>query len=434
MVQRSLMLLILVAVILVGGVSAASADLREIVMFVDGTSLAVQQLVVALSGSTVLHNLSLITALAVQTNDQGLAFLESKVQGMCNPLLDALCVVAGVYDDLGTLIDPICPVPALTPLGCSVECYPWGQQQINVPAARQQQPGLQGSGVTVAILDTGIDPTHSEFRGRIAPGYNSLTNGASSPYDDHGHGTHMAGIIAAALNNVGVIGTAPQATLAAVKVLDQNGVGYVSDVINGIQWIYNNGIRLVNMSFGFSSDSTPLRQAIETVYNGGMGMIMVASAGNRCAAGTKQEDGGGASCGPAATCTAPLTGVLYPAAYSWVIAVAATDSNKNVPDYSLAGPAVDVAASGGAYGPASGKILSTNTGGAYGVGYGTSQAAAHVTGAAALALQLKPGQSFNQVRSLLQTTAAVLPGYSQQQQGAGLIDAKKMILQLTRAP
>jgi subtilisin len=235
----------------------------------------------------------------------------------------------------------------------------------------------------------------------------------------------MAGIIAAALNNVGIKGAAPQVTLAAVKVLDQNGVGYVSDVISGLQWISNNGIRLVNMSFGFPSDSTPLRQAIETVYNGGL--IMVASAGNRCAAGTRQEDGGGDACGPAATCAAPRTGVMYPAAYSWVIAVAATDSNNKIPGYSLAGPAVDVCAPGGASGPASGKILSADTGGGYGVAYGTSPAAAHVAGIAALALQLKPGLSFNQVRSLLQTTATVLPGYTQQQQGAGLINAKKMI-------
>jgi subtilisin family serine protease len=418
MVQRSLMLLVLVAVILVGGVSAASADNRKIVMFVNQTSMTAAEAPLELLGCQIIHVLSLINALAIELPVNG---VDQVLQWLGNPLNG----VTGVYDDLGTLIDPICPAPALPTLGCSVECYPWGQQQINVPAAHQQWPGLQGSGVTVAILDTGIDPTHSEFSGRIAPGYNSLTNGASFPNDDHGHGTHMAGIIAAAWNNVGIIGAAPQATFAAVKVLDQNGVGYVSDVIDGLQWIYNNGIRLVNMSFGFSSDSTPLRQAIETIYNGGM--IIVASAGNRCAASTKQEEGGGAFCGPAATCTAPLTGVMYPAAYSWVIAVAATDSNNNIPDYSLAGPALDVVAPGGAGAQARGQVLSTNKGGGYGVGYGTSQAAAHVTGAVALALQQQPGQSFNDVRSLLQTTATVLPGYSQQQQGAGRIDAKKMI-------
>jgi subtilisin len=420
MVQCRFKLLVLMAVILVGGVSAASADNREIVMFVDQTYMTAAEAALQGLGCQIIHVLSLISALAIELPVNG---VDQVSQWLSNPLNG----VTGVYDDLGTLIDPICPAPALTNLGCGTECYPWGQQKINTPS-EQQSPGYKGSGVTVAILDTGIDPTHIEFSGGIAPGYNVLTNGASSPYDDHGHGTHMAGIIAAALNNVGIIGASPQATLAAVKVLDQNGVGYVSDVINGLQWVYNNGIRLVNMSFGFSSDSTPLRQAINTLYNGGL--IMVASAGNACATGTKQEDGGGDSCGPATTCTAPRTGVMFPAAYSWVIAVAATDANNNILGYSLAGPEVDVCAPGGASGPVSGKILSTNTGGGYGVGYGTSQAAAHVTGAVALALQKKPAQSFNNMRSILQTTATVLPGYTQQQQGAGLIDAKKMIQQL----
>jgi len=180
---------------------------------------------------------------------------------------------------------------------------------------------------------------------------------------------------------------------------------------------------LVNLSLGFSTDSLPLQQAIQRLYNSGV--IMVASAGNRCGADTRQDDGGGAFCGPAPTCTSPLTTVKYPAAYPWVIAVAAIDIANAGTDYSISGAAVDVAAPGGAQ--ASGQILSTNKGGGYGVGYGTSQAAAHVTGAVALALQKQWKQSFEQVRSLLQTTATVLPGFTQQQQGAGLIDAEKKL-------
>ena len=104
----------------------------------------------------------------------------------------------------------------------------------------------------------------------------------------------MAGIIASELNNLvlGVIGVAPQVTFLGVKVLDQYGAGYLSDVINGLQWVYNNNgtpwVKLVNMSIGFSNDSPPLRQAIQSLYNSGV--IMVASAGNRCAqprAGTR---------------------------------------------------------------------------------------------------------------------------------------------------
>jgi subtilisin family serine protease len=432
MVQRSLMLLVLVAVILVGRVSAASADLRQIVMFVDGTPLAVQQQVVALSGSTVLYNLSLITALAVLTNYQGLAFLESKVQGVCNPLLDLLCVVAGVYDDVLTFIDPICPTAAPPP---TPESYRWGPQQIKVPAVDLQWSKIKGSAaVTVAVLDTGIQ-FHSELSGRIASGYNAIT-GTGQPADGHGHGTHMAGNIAADKNQqaiIGVTGVESSIKVAAVKVLDDDGAGYLSGVIDGMRWVYDNDIPLVNMSFGFSfsnqTDGTPLMKAVQKLYEAGV--IMVASAGNRCTAAQAGEDGGGDSCGPAATCNAPLTDVTYPAAYgAWVIAVGATTVDQQVAAYSLSGPQLAVVAPGGARAsgaPDNGQILSTNTGGIYGRGHGTSQAAAHVTGAAALALQLQPGLTPSEVRNLLTQTAVKLPSYSKNQQGAGRIDVQNMI-------
>jgi subtilisin family serine protease len=437
MVQRRLMLLVLVAVILIGGVSTASADLREIVMFVEGTPLVVQQQVVALSGSTVLQNLSLITALAVLTNDQGLAFLESKVQGVCNPLLDPLCVVAGVYDDLLTSIDPICPTTAPP----SPESYRWGQQKINEKDAHTKLPSCkgQGSAVEVAVLDTGIDWTHlntslGELYQKDAGGFNALPGGGSY-FDDHGHGTHMAGIIAAALNGLGVIGGAPLAKLVSVKVLDSTGHGHVSDVINGMKWVYDSDIRLVNMSFGFpfsnQSDGTPLMQAIQRLYNDGV--IMVAAAGNRCAAAPITEDDGGDSCGPVKSCSSPLSAVTYPAAYQGlVLAVGATDIDDNIPAYSLSGPELDVVAPGGAPksgAPDNGKILSTNTGGGYGKGYGTSQAAAQVAGAVGLVLRLHPEFSFVQVSNLLKTTAVDLK-FPSNKQGAGRIDVKQMIDQI----
>jgi len=210
--------------------------------------------------------------------------------------------------------------------------------------------------------------------------------------------------MAAELNNtlLGIIGVAPQVTLAAVKVLDQDGAGYLSDVIDGLQWVSSHGIRLANLSVGFSTDTPPLQQAIQSLYNSGM--IMVASAGNRCAQSPGQEEGGG-DCqgGPALTCDPSQTAVKYPAAYPWVLAVVATDSSDQITAYSLCGPQVDVAAPGGS--KASGKrILSTTIASGYGEGSGTSQAAAHVTGAIALALQLNPGIAFNTVRNDLQIT------------------------------
>ena len=96
--------------------------------------------------------------------------------------------------------------------------------------------------------------------------------------DDNGHRTHMAGIIAARMNRLGVVSTAYQAQIVAVKVLDQDGNGRLSDLINGLGWISTNKIRVVNMSLSFSEDSPLLKQAIQRLYKAGM--IMVASAGN----------------------------------------------------------------------------------------------------------------------------------------------------------
>jgi subtilisin family serine protease len=285
---------------------------------------------------------------------------------------------------------------------------------IDVPAIYQHWPGLWGTGVVVAILDTGIDLPppldHPELSPRIIGGYNARAGANPSDYqDDNGHGTHMAGIIAAALNSplqAGIIGVAPQATLLAVKVLDRYGAGYLSDVINGLQWVHNNGspqAKVVNMSIGFQENIPPLNKAIHELDK--EDVIMVASAGNSCPQPPIQDEGNGDECdgGPQLACD-PAQTVKYPAAYDEVMAVGATDHLDQIAGYSLSGSEVDVAAPGGS--KATGvRILSTTTGGGYGYGSGTSQAAAHVTGAVALALQLRPGISFEEVRCVLQATA-----------------------------
>ena len=424
----SLVVCVLVSVIVIGGGAfvASAQNLRKIVIFHDSTLLADQQQVVAQSGSSMVHILSLINALAVQLPAVGTAEALAFLQG--NPL------VQGVYDDLVGMVDggshPICIASALPPVPQS---YPWGLQTIDVPAVH---PQWQGSGVRVAVLDTGIDVSHPELSPRVIGGYNARA-GEVLYVDDNGHGTHMAGIIAADLNNpvAGIIGVAPQASFLAVKVLDQYGAGYLSDFIAGLQWVSNNGIplaKLVNMSLGFSSGSLPLQKAIQSLYTSGV--IMVASAGNHCAQSPDQDEGGGGDClgGPALVCDPAQTAVKYPAAYPEVMAVVATDFYDDITAYSLAGPQVAVAAPGGS--KATGmRILSTHTGGGYGWGSGTSQAAAHVTGAIALALQKQPGLSFVQVKNFLQTTATKLTDpstglpYPSTQQGAGLVNVYDMV-------
>jgi subtilisin family serine protease len=189
------------------------------------------------------------------------------------------------------------------------------------------------------------------------------------------------------------------------------------------------------MSLGFPADSPPLRAAIEKLASDDRGTFMVAAAGNSCSdSGGQDEDGGDEGQGACPT-PQPDT-ILYPAKYPTVIAVSATNSQDQITTYSLQGPEVDVTAPGGeldvsapAWQQNGKRILSTFLGGWYGYGSGTSQAAAHVTGALALKLQQQPALSLSDVPRLLQT-ATSLEGDSQLtqvQQGWRLIDAEALL-------
>jgi hypothetical protein len=439
MARISLVICVLVSVILLGGGTfTASADaLRKMVVFADGTLLSVQKTVVALSGSTILHTLSLVNALAIQLPNytdtsavEALRFLESKVTGLCNPL-EGLCVVEGVHDDTKAIVDGGSRCVRIVPAGQEDVFLLHDQNTWNIKRilADAVHPEHQGSGVRVAILDTGIDSSHPDLRRQVAEKYNARS-GDSSNTDENGHGTHIAGIIAADLeNSLGVVGVAPLATLLAVKVLDRYGAGYLSDLINGLQWVYNNGsprAKVVNMSIGFENDDILLQKAIQQLYR--KAVIMVASAGNRCELPPAQDEGGGEPCpgGPALVCDPDRTAMKYPATYHEVMAVVATDHPDREQDedtitaYSLSQPEgkVDVAAPGGS--KMKGRILSTNKGGGFGYLSGTSLAAAHVAGAAALALELEPKLSFQQLLQCLQGTA----------DGPGRINVVKLVLAL----
>ena len=408
--------LIAILALLGGGAFASTGDsLRKIVVFQAGTSAQLQRQVVTQSGSQVLNVLPLINGVAIKLPTQGTE------QAMA--VLQADPTVTGVYDDPavagqdGGGDNAIVITPA-EPL--SYEFYPWGLGAIHVPDVHQKEPGLKGAGVAVAILDTGIDINHSDLIKNIKGGYNALAGQDPRNYqDDNGHGTHMAGIIAARVNRLGVIGAAYQAQIVAVKVLDHNGNGRLSDLINGLGWIYTNEIKVVNMSLGFSKGNPLLEQAIERLHQAGV--IMVASAGNQGV--TCAQDGGGDDGGGDSGCQPAQGGVNYPAHYPGVISVAATNGDGGVTGYSQSGK-VDVAAPGGS--KSGWRIFSTNRGGGYGLGSGTSQAAAHVTGAITLAFQKKPQMSFDEVVTLLQWTSTDL-GEPEERQGAGLINVEAMI-------
>lgn len=248
----------------------------------------------------------------------------------------------------------------------------WGHAKTLVPQANAA--GLTGKGVKVAVLDTGISP-HPDLA--LAGGV-SCVEYTSSYADDDGHGTHVAGIIAASNNGVGVVGVAPDAQLYAVKVLDQTGEGYTSDIVAGINWCITNGMNVINMSFGTYTGSYAmtmvLRQAVEN------GILCVAAGGNE-----GDPEGAGET-------------VNYPGRYESVIAVAATDAYNRRATFSASGSKIELAAPGV-------HVLSTYPGNDYAYMDGTSMAAPYVSGIIALWKERYPDATPARLRQILQGTA-----------------------------
>ncbi|TMM18972.1 MAG: hypothetical protein E6G01_02835 [Actinobacteria bacterium] len=165
----------------------------------------------------------------------------------------------------------------------------WNLTQIGLPAA---WAASTGRGVKIGIVDTGVDVGHQDLAGKVVAGTSCVNSGGNSssctgsPQDDNGHGTHVAGIAAAATNNgLGVAGTAPDAQLVVAKVLDSRGSGNFSDVNAGIMWVVDHGARVVNLSLG---DSTPIvpgvlgQNSLETgiEYAWSHGVVPVLASGN----------------------------------------------------------------------------------------------------------------------------------------------------------
>lgn len=276
---------------------------------------------------------------------------------------------------------------------------PWGVDRIDADMVRIYN---KGAGVRVAIVDTGIDLDHPDLH--VAGGA-TFVGGTSSADDDNGHGTHVAGIVAALDNGLGVIGVAPEAALYAVKVLNHNGEGYTSDLIRGIEWAVDNNMQVVNMSLAASGPSTELQQACDVAFQSGV--ILVSVAGN---SGNPSGTG---------------DNVPYPARYDSVIAVASTDSSDSRASDSGTGPAVELAAPGV-------SIYSTCRGGTYCTKQGTSMASAHVAGVAALVIASGiedasgNGRVNDEVRQRLQQTADDLGAAGRDTlYGYGLVDANQ---------
>jgi subtilisin len=305
---------LIASVLLIAGATCtghAQTTNRKIVVFREGMTQQTHSQVVERHGHKVLHHLHLLNATAIALQDDtaetALAALQHDPE------------VAVVYDDDVIAVDRMVP---MTPVEApAVEIFPWGVEQIGVPIVFELVASKSSSAPRVAILDTGIDRHHPELKQQIVGGYNARAGERASNYqDDNGHGTHMAGIIAAMWNGKGIIGTAPDPELIAVKVLDKTGHGYVSDLINALHWVLDQRISIVNMSLSFQEDSPLMEEVIKQLD--AAGVIMVASAGNRCVGGS--EDGGADEEGGDSGCSGSDTSVNFPAAYAPVIAVVAT--------------------------------------------------------------------------------------------------------------
>jgi subtilisin family serine protease len=289
----------------------------------------------------------------------------------------------------------------------------WGMQKIGAPAAWDK--GLTGGGITIGVVDSGVDLPHEDLAAKLVPG-TDLVDPGTSPQDEYGHGTHVAGIAAAITGNGrGVTGVAPDASILPVRVLDEQGRG-AANIDEGIRWAVDHGAQVVNVSIGDllePLDGPPFTEAIRYAWS--KGVIPVLSAGNSFVFNSTFSD--------------------EPA-----IVVSATGPDDTIATYSngVGDAAWGMAAPGGAGGTdEADDILSTYWIGGqpnqYAYLSGTSMAAPHVAGAAAVlrAAGLTPQQT---VERLLSTAKDLGPPSRDSTYGAGRLDLAAAVSGLGGAP
>lgn len=276
----------------------------------------------------------------------------------------------------------------------------WNLRSINIESAWDE---TKGSGVTVAVIDTGISPVPDLKNTKFVEGYD-FVNDQIEAFDDSGHGTHVAGTIAQSTNNnYGVAGVAYEASLMPLKVLGASGGGTVADIAEAIRFAADKGADVINMSLGGPGESQLMEEAIDYAYH--KGVFIVAAAGN-----------------------ADENSASYPARYPRVVGVAALDSTGVKAPYSNFGAGVDISAPGGSE---TGKIrqetINSETGEAIFAEYqGTSMAAPHVAGVAAL-VKAAGIKEPDEVLRVLKQSSRVVKEDPLNHFGAGHLDASAAV-------
>ncbi len=279
--------------------------------------------------------------------------------------------------------------PAITD-GSGVEVLPWNVEMV---AGDPRTRTYRGAGVKVAVIDSGID-NHDDLDTAGWVDFSDTVYGFK-PTDNSGHGSAAAGVIYARVSGFGMIGIASDADVYSVKVLDKDNKAMVSSVIQAIEWCIQNDMDIINMSFGMDESSAALKYAIDRAEEAGI--LMIAAAGNT----------GGA--------------LQYPAAYENVVAVGAVDESAQPADFSARGSALDLTAPGV-------DVQSTGFMGSYTITSGTSAAAAHVTGVAAVLKGLDPTKSNESITNLMKASA-YKPGFSgrNDQYGYGIVSLENAL-------
>jgi subtilisin family serine protease len=270
----------------------------------------------------------------------------------------------------------------------------WGARAVRAPLAWNMTMGTNKT--VIAVVDTGVDPRQPDLKGKVLRGWD-FQNNDSNPMDDNGHGTAVAGVAAAAVNDIGIAGICLRCVILPVKVLNKAGSGSYSNIAAGIIWAAKHGADVINLSLAGAYPATVVSDAIQFARN--HGVVVVAAAGNE---GSRHK--------------------FYPAAFPGVISVAATSNTDRLYSWSNRGTWVKVAAPGCAYTGSTGPIRWTWW-------CGTSFATPVVAGTAALVISLRPGLSRSQVERMLLTSTVNVRGVTQ-----GRIDTYRAVSKANAIP